>query len=90
MYKNSVRTSQETHYVSATNTNRLMLFRETYGCKCPIVTHIYEKVSKPYINNSFIYLWCRANILAQVVGLTLVTCPQWVLGSKLGRNAIIT
>jgi hypothetical protein len=29
LYKNSVRTSQETHYVSATETNRLMLFRET-------------------------------------------------------------
>jgi hypothetical protein len=28
-YKNSVRTSQETHYVPATKTNRLMLFRET-------------------------------------------------------------
>jgi hypothetical protein len=26
VYKNSVRTSQETHYVSATKTNRLMLF----------------------------------------------------------------
>jgi hypothetical protein len=25
----TVRTSQETHYVSATKTNRLMLFRET-------------------------------------------------------------
>jgi hypothetical protein len=29
IYKNSVRTSQETHYVSATEPNRLMLFRET-------------------------------------------------------------
>jgi hypothetical protein len=29
MYINSVRTSQETHYVSATKANRLMLFGET-------------------------------------------------------------
>jgi hypothetical protein len=29
MYKNSVRTSQETHYVSATKPNRLGLFGET-------------------------------------------------------------
>jgi hypothetical protein len=29
IYKNSIRTSQETHYVSATKTGRLMLFRET-------------------------------------------------------------
>jgi hypothetical protein len=28
--------------------------------------------------------------LAQVVGLTLMTCAQEVLGSKLGRDAIIT
>jgi hypothetical protein len=28
LYKNSVRTSQETRYVSATEPNRLMLFRE--------------------------------------------------------------
>jgi hypothetical protein len=32
--KNSVRTSQETHYVSATKTNRLMLFRETVAVYC--------------------------------------------------------
>jgi hypothetical protein len=29
VYINSVRTSQETHYVSAAETNRLMLFKET-------------------------------------------------------------
>jgi hypothetical protein len=29
MYKNSVRTPQETHCVSATNINRLMPFRKT-------------------------------------------------------------
>jgi hypothetical protein len=28
VFKNSVRISQETHYVSATKPNRLMLFRE--------------------------------------------------------------
>jgi hypothetical protein len=31
---NSVRTSQETHYVSATKTNRLMLFGETVAVYC--------------------------------------------------------
>jgi hypothetical protein len=29
LYKDPVRTSQETHYVTATKPNRLMLFRET-------------------------------------------------------------
>jgi hypothetical protein len=34
IYKNSVRTSQETHYVSATKTNRIMLFREVITVYC--------------------------------------------------------
>jgi hypothetical protein len=34
IYKNSVRTSQETHCVSATETNRLMLFGETVAVYC--------------------------------------------------------
>jgi hypothetical protein len=34
VFKNVVRTSQETHYVSATRPNRLMLFRETVAVYC--------------------------------------------------------
>jgi hypothetical protein len=34
IYKISLHTSQETHYVSATKTNRLMLFRETVAVYC--------------------------------------------------------
>jgi hypothetical protein len=34
LYSNSVRTSHETHYVSATKPNRLMLFRETVTVYC--------------------------------------------------------
>jgi hypothetical protein len=34
IYTNSVRTSQETHYVSATKPNRLMLFREIVAVYC--------------------------------------------------------
>jgi hypothetical protein len=33
-HTDTVRTLQETHYVSATNTNRLMLFRETVAVYC--------------------------------------------------------
>jgi hypothetical protein len=32
--ENSVRTSQETHYVSSTKPNRLMMFRETVAVYC--------------------------------------------------------
>jgi hypothetical protein len=34
IYTNSVRTSQETHYVSATEPNRLMLFRGIVAVYC--------------------------------------------------------
>jgi hypothetical protein len=34
IYKNLVRTSQETNYISATKPNRLMLFRETVDVYC--------------------------------------------------------
>jgi hypothetical protein len=34
LYTNPVRTSQETHYVSATEPTRLMLFRETVAVYC--------------------------------------------------------
>jgi hypothetical protein len=34
IYKNSVHTSQETHHISATKPNRLMLFRETVAVYC--------------------------------------------------------
>jgi hypothetical protein len=44
IYKNSVRTSQETHYVSSTKSNRLMLFRETVAVYCETIrnTQIYK------------------------------------------------
>jgi hypothetical protein len=35
---NPVRTSQETHHVSATKPNRLMLFRKTVAVYCEIHT----------------------------------------------------
>jgi hypothetical protein len=38
LYINPVRTSQETHYVSATKPNRLMLFRETVAVYCENLT----------------------------------------------------
>jgi hypothetical protein len=34
IYKNSASTSQETHYVSTTKPNRLMLFGETVAVYC--------------------------------------------------------
>jgi hypothetical protein len=40
MYKNSVRTSQETHCVSATKPNRLMLFREAVAVYCEKHTNL--------------------------------------------------
>jgi hypothetical protein len=38
IYRNPVRTSHETHHVSVTKPNRLMLFRETAAVYCEIHT----------------------------------------------------
>jgi hypothetical protein len=53
----SVRTAQETHYVSATKTSRLMLFRETVGVYCENRTEhtntlCGQKACGTYINHS--------------------------------------
>jgi hypothetical protein len=46
-HTNPVRTSQETHYVSATQTNRLMLFRETVAVHCENhMAHVMRYVCK--------------------------------------------
>jgi hypothetical protein len=42
---NPVHTSQETHYVSATKSNRLMLFREIIAVSCENDT---EHINTPY------------------------------------------
>jgi hypothetical protein len=46
LYKNSVRTSQETHYVSATKPNRLMLFGETVAVYCENHTEHISTLSR--------------------------------------------
>jgi hypothetical protein len=46
---NSVRTSQETHYVSATKPNRLMLFRETVAVYCENHTEHTDKQGFSYV-----------------------------------------
>jgi thioredoxin-related protein len=47
IYKNSVRTSQETQYVSATELNRLMLFGETVAVYCEDHTKHTDTVRTP-------------------------------------------
>jgi hypothetical protein len=50
IYKNSVRTSQETRYFSATNTNRLTLFRETIAVYCEYTqTHCRQNAEFHYL-----------------------------------------
>jgi neutral trehalase len=72
IYKNSVRTSQETHYVSATEPNRLMLFRETVAVYCENHTEhmntlcgqnaefCYMYKSSPYLTGNTLHLRYRA------------------------------
>jgi hypothetical protein len=42
IYSNSVRTSQETHYITTTKHNRLMLFRETVAVYCEDYTELTD------------------------------------------------
>jgi hypothetical protein len=51
-HTNPVRTSQETHYVSATQTNCLMLFTKTVAIYCENHT---EHTNTPYRQNAEFY-----------------------------------
>jgi hypothetical protein len=51
---NPVRTSQETHYVTATKTNRLMLFRETVTVYCENHTEHTNTLWAGYIAIQFV------------------------------------
>jgi hypothetical protein len=74
--KSSVRTSQETHYVSATKPNRLMLFRE--------IIAVYCENRMKYTN-----ALCGQNVLNQAIrmeplgfkGLMLALCVHTVISS---------
>jgi hypothetical protein len=55
-HTDTVRTSQETHYVSATETNRLMLFGETVA-----VYQVRVRVTlRLTVSQSVSMSWCRA------------------------------
>jgi hypothetical protein len=63
IYINSVRTSQETHYVSATKPNQLMLFRETIAVYCEnhmehINTLCAQNAGFQHVKASGIYFQC--------------------------------
>jgi hypothetical protein len=55
MFKHPIRTSQETHYVSATKPNRLMLFGETVAVYCENHTeHTYSLPNNLYEFSSYL------------------------------------
>jgi hypothetical protein len=53
-YRNSVRTSQETHYVCATKPNRLMLFREIIAVYCENQTEDTDTLCGQYAETLYI------------------------------------
>jgi hypothetical protein len=57
---NSVRTSRKTHYVSATNPNRLMLFREIIAVYCE--NHM-EHINTPCGQNAEFSSYLTGNTL---------------------------
>jgi hypothetical protein len=54
MFENSVRTSQETHYISTTKSNRLILFRKTVAVYCENHTEHTNAMCKK--NAEFLYV----------------------------------
>jgi hypothetical protein len=57
MYMNPVRTSQETHHVSTTKPNRLMLFGETVAVYCENHTeHTDIHKLSPYLTGNILRL----------------------------------
>jgi hypothetical protein len=71
VYINSVRNSQETHYVTATKTNRLMLFRETVAVYCGNHTEHTEIVSVSEIFRQSTYIF-RIAIFSSAIGKSKV------------------
>jgi hypothetical protein len=65
IYINSARTSQETHYISASKSNRLLLFRET-------VAVYFEK-------QSVRFPVFKVGIVTSVQGLTTERTPMWYI-----------
>jgi hypothetical protein len=68
----TVRTSQETHYVSATEPNRLMLFRETVAVYCE--NHTEHRYS-PYLTANTLHLRYKAQPVNAVWGNS--RCLLW-------------
>jgi hypothetical protein len=56
IFRTSVRTSQETHYISATEINQLMWFGETVAVYCE--NHTEHRYS-PYLTGNTLCLRCR-------------------------------
>jgi hypothetical protein len=65
--ENSVRTPQETYYISATKPNRLMLFRETFAVYCE--NHTEHKNTHCGQNTEF-------SILKQMVHTVTASSPH--------------
>jgi hypothetical protein len=62
-HTDTVRTSQETHYVSATEPNRLMLFGETIAVYC-----------ENHTERKFLYtVWAECNLLMWIKTVHTVT-----------------
>jgi hypothetical protein len=71
IHKTLVRTSQETHYVSATKPNRLMLFRETVAVYCETIrnTQIHSE------SRMQIFSVLKQMVLLGLEGLNVNRCP---------------
>jgi hypothetical protein len=70
--RNSVRTSQETHYVSATMPNRLMLFREPVAVYCDNHT---EHPNTVRTSKEIMFLGSKVRLVRKADNLTTIYEP---------------
>jgi hypothetical protein len=88
VYINSVRASQETHYVSTTKTNRLMLFREIIAVYCENHT---EHINTLWGQNAEIFINVKAtgsnNCCCALIGWNI--CYSRGTGSHLDMSVIL-
>jgi hypothetical protein len=77
-HTHTVRTSQETHYVSATETNRLMLFKETVAVYCDNHTEDTDTLCGQNVKFCSVKLNCIYNYLYILKSFFQLGKKQWV------------
>jgi hypothetical protein len=89
VYTNPVRTSQESHYVSTTKPNRLMLFRESVAVYCEDRTEHTDTLLNTYLTGNTLRFHYRAQPV-NVFGETVPVCEDHTEHTDTLLNSYLT